>query len=234
QVFLSHSGACSRRRALELIKAGKVKVGGKVETEPSYQINPGGETVYLDGKKISLKEKIYILLNKPKGVTTTKKDPFAETTVMDLLPAAYKHLFPVGRLDKDSTGLLILTNDGDLSYKLTHPAFGVDKVYVAKLDKELSELHRNQLQRGVMLEGVVTSPCKVTRAGDGKIKIIIHEGRKRQIKKMLALFKYRVLALERVALGNLGLGDLALGEWREISDDELAQLSKIIRVKKDK
>ncbi|MDD5005307.1 MAG: pseudouridine synthase [Candidatus Omnitrophica bacterium] len=232
QVFLSHSGVCSRRKALELVMSGKVRVNNEIITEPSCQIDPAADIVCLNGKKIFLKEKIHILLNKPKGVTTTKKDPFAEITVIDLLPAQYKHLFPVGRLDKDSTGLLILTNDGDLSYKLTHPAFGIDKVYVAELDKALSEDHRNKLQKGVMLDSELTSLCKITKINERKIKIIIHEGRKRQIKRMLALFKYRVLDLERITLGNLNLGDLPRGQWRKISDNELLQLRKLIKENK--
>lgn len=210
--------------ALELIKAGKVKVNGIIAREPSCQVEPATDSVYLDNKRIFLKEKVYLLLNKPKGVTTTKKDRFAAKTVIDLLPHKYKHLFPVGRLDKDSTGLLILTNDGDLSYKLTHPAFGVDKIYIAELDRALDENHKNQLQKGVRLDGILTSTCKIFRLNGRKIKITIHEGRKRQIRRMFALFKYRVLDLQRVTLGNLSLGNLATGSWRKLTHKEVAEL----------
>lgn len=226
QVFLSHSGACSRRKALELIKAGKVKVNGSLVIEPSCPIDSTKDIVYLNDKRVLLKEKIYILLNKPRDVTSTRKDPFAKKTVMDLLPAEFSHLFPVGRLDKDTTGLLILTNDGDLSYKLTHPAFSIDKVYVVKLDRPLMEKHRDQIQKGVRIDDEPTSPCKIIKLEDRELKIIIHEGRKRQIKKMFSLFKYKTVELKRVALGNLGLGGLALGHWRRISDIELLNLKR--------
>lgn len=224
QVFLSHSGICSRRRALELVQSGKVKVNGLVTKEPSRSINPDKDIVILDNRRVFLKEEIYILLNKPAGITTTKKDRFAKKTVMDLLPLEYKHLFPVGRLDKDTTGLLILTNDGDFSYRLTHPSFSIDKVYVVSLDKKLAENHRRQLQSGVKLDGNLTAPCKIAYLGEKQVKIIIHEGRKRQIKRMFALLEYKVSDLKRVSLGSLSLGDLPIGHWRRISDEELSRL----------
>ena len=232
QVFLSHSGVCSRRKALELIKSGKIKVNYSVVTEPSRQIESSKDIVHLKDKRIFLKEKIYILLNKPKGVTTTKEDRFAKRTVMDLLPNKYKHLFPVGRLDKDTTGLLLLTNDGDLSYKLTHPSFIIDKVYTATLNKALVEDHRNRLQKGVRLDNKLTSPCKIIKLNERKVEITIHEGRKRQIKRMFALFDYGTVELKRESLGNLHIGNLAIGKWREISDRELLQLRKILQLNK--
>ena len=228
QVFLSHSGVCSRRRALELIQSGQVTVNGSVIREPSHPVDPRKDTVVFAKRRISLKEKIYILLNKPKGVTTTKKDRFAERTVMDILPAGYKHLFPVGRLDKDTEGLLIMTNDGDFSYKLTHPSFAINKVYVAKLDRGLADDHRIRLESGVKLEDGLTAPCRITNLTEKEVKITIHEGRKRQIRRMFALFKYRVSGLKRVSVGSLDLGDLSAGRWREISDKELRELNLLI------
>ncbi len=229
QVYLSHSGICSRRRALQLVMSGKVKVNDTVITEPSYQIKLEKDIVLLEGKEVSLKQKAYILLNKPLGVTTTKEDRFAKKTVMDLLPKEYKHLFPVGRLDKNTTGLLILTNDGDFAYKLSHPSFRIDKVYIATLDRALSEQHRKQLQKGVNLDDGKTSPCKVVLLKNKKINITIHEGRKRQIKRMVALFRYQIKDLTRVSLGNLSLGNLPMGHWREITSHELTKLRNILK-----
>jgi pseudouridine synthase len=199
-------------------------VNGSVVREPSHPVDPCKDTVVFEKRRMSLKEKIYILLNKPKGVTTTKKDRFAQRTVMDILPAGYKHLFPVGRLDKDTEGLLIMTNDGDFSYKLTHPSFAINKVYVAKLDRDLSPDHRIRLEAGVSLDDELTAPCQIVNLGEKEVKITIHEGRKRQIRRMFALFRYKVAGLKRVSVGSLNLGDLPVGRWREISDKELAEL----------
>lgn len=229
QVFLSHSGVCSRRRALELVQSGRVRVNGLVIREPSHAIDGDKDTVTLNNQRVSLKEKQYILINKPKGVTTTKKDHFAEKTIMDILPEKFRHLFPVGRLDRDTTGLLILTNDGDFSYGLTHPSFNIDKVYLAVLDKPLSEGHRKQLQNGVEIDNELTAPCKISILEDKKAEITIHEGRKRQVRKMFALLGYRVLDLRRVRFGNLSLGDLKIGHWRKISEEELAKLKSAIK-----
>lgn len=228
QVFLSHSGVCSRRRALELVKFGKVKVNGSIVAEPSYQVEPSKDSVYLNNKKVFLKEKVYILLNKPRGVTTTKKDYFAEKTVMDLLPPEYKYLNPVGRLDKDTTGLLMLTNDGDLAHQLSHPSFSIDRVYIVHLDKELNENHRKMLEKGIDLDGELTFPCKIIPIGDKKIKVIIHQGRKRQIRRMFIELRYRVAGLERIGFGSLDMGSLALGSWRKVSYQELVNLKEII------
>lgn len=228
QVFLSHSGACSRRKALELVKSGKVKVNGSIVIEPSYPIDSSKDSVCLNNKKVFLKEKVYILLNKPRGVTTTKKDYFAEKTVMDLLPSEYKHLNPVGRLDKDTTGLLMLTNDGDLAYKLSHPSFSIDRIYIVYLDKELNENHRKILEKGIDLDGELAFPCKIIPIGNKKIKVIIHQGRKRQIRRMFIELRYKVAGLERIGFGSLDLGSLALGSWRKVSYQELVNLKETI------
>lgn len=227
-LFVSHSGLCSRRKAFELIKAGKIKVNGSVEKEPSYRIHPDKDKVFYNGKRISLKEYCYILLHKPKGVTSTKKDHFAEKTVMDLLPQKYKGLWPVGRLDKDTTGLLLCTNDGDLSYRLTHPRFRTPKVYIACLDRPLQSGHKTLLERGVALEDGKTAPCSMSFVKPKKIKVTIHEGRKRQIKRMFALFGYEVKDLKRIAVGPLTLGSLPEGQWRTLFDSEIAELKKDI------
>jgi len=229
QVFLSHSGVCSRRKAFELVQSGEVKVNNSIIKEPSYQINPSKDIVEIEGKRINLKEKTYIILNKPRGVTTTKKDRFANKTVMDLLPAQFQHLFPVGRLDRETTGLLILTNDGDLSYKLMHPAFEIDKVYIANIDRPLLKEHKIKLQNGVLIDGELTSPCGIVELKDKKIKIILHEGRKRQIRRMFEKFKYRVISLERISFGNLSIGNLNEGKWRRISFGELTKLKNIVK-----
>ncbi|MFH1621553.1 MAG: pseudouridine synthase [Candidatus Omnitrophota bacterium] len=227
QVFLSNSGLCSRRKAFDLVQSGKVKVNDYIIKEPSYSIDQSRDIVEVDGQRVNLKEKTYIILNKPRGVTTTKKDPFATKTVMDLLPDQYQHLFPVGRLDKETTGLLILTNDGDLSHKLTHPSFEIDKVYIAKLDRPLNKDHKIKLQKGVLIEGEKTSPCKIVELNNKNIKIIIHEGKKRQIRKMLEIFKYKAISLERISFGCLNIGNLAIGKWRQISNGGLIKLKNI-------
>lgn len=225
-LFVSHSGICSRRKALELIKAGKIKVNGSIEKEPSYRLHPERDSVFYNAKRIFLKQCSYILLHKPKGVTSTKKDRFAEKTVMDLLPQKYKGLWPVGRLDKDTTGLLLCTNDGDLSYRLTHPRFRTPKVYIACLDRPLQSGHKTLLERGVALEDGKTAPCSMSLIAPKKIKIILHEGRKRQIKRMFALFGYVIDDLKRIAVGPLTLGSLPEGQWRTLFDSEIAELKK--------
>lgn len=230
-LFVSHSGLCSRRKALELIKAGKISVNGSVEKEPSSRIQPEKDTVVYNAKRISLQRYRYLLLHKPRGVTSTKKDRFAEKTVMDLLPQKYKGVWPVGRLDKDTTGLLLCTNDGDVSYRLTHPRFGVNKVYIAELDKPLQNGHKILLERGVDLEDGKTAPCLMSLVRPNKIKITLHEGRKRQLKRMFQLFGYEVKGLKRIAVGPLMLGDLPEGQWRPLFDSEITQLKKSVHTR---
>jgi len=147
QIFLSHSGCCSRRRALQLIKAGCVRVNNLPISEPSFEINPERDDVTLNRKKIILPEKTYLVLNKPAGFVVTKKDRFADRTIMELLPNKFKHLNPVGRLDKNTTGILLFTNDGNLAFRLTHPRFHITKTYIVNLDRKLQDEDKNLLEK---------------------------------------------------------------------------------------
>ena len=224
QLFLSRGGVCSRRKASELIKKGCVKVNGVVIYEPSYWVNSSLDKVLLNDKRIVPKRYEYILLNKPPGVTTTKRDRFARRTVLNLVPKKLKHLNPVGRLDKDSSGLLLLTNDGELAYRLTHPRFKINKVYRVILDKVLLDKDRRALEQGVLLEERVSAPCRLKYLKHKEVELTLHEGRKRQIKRMFAKLGYRVISLERVKEGVLSLGNLRRGGWRHLSKYEVEKL----------
>lgn len=226
QVFLAHSGLCSRRRASEWIRAGRCRVNGKEALEPSYPLDPHQDKVLLDGKKIALKKKIYILLNKPRGVVTTRRDRFAGKTVLDILPEEFRYLYPVGRLDKNTTGLLLLTNDGELTYRLTHPRFGIDKLYRVVLDRSLGKSDLRDLEKGVFIDGVSTAPCKIRCQDTTTVEITLHEGRKRQVKRMFSAQGYKVMELSRLKEAHLGLGDLKLGQWRFLSRGEIESLHR--------
>lgn len=229
QVFLSHSRVCSRRKALVLIKEARVTVNGKIVDEPSYEVN-SSDQVYLGDKKIHLKENSYLVLNKPRGAVTTLQDKHAQYTVKDLLPAEYKHLYPVGRLDKESEGLLLCTNDGDLAFRLGHPSFKVDKVYFVEISGCLNKKDILALEKGVVIEGRRTHPAKIkmvySKPNTSGFNITIHEGRKRQIRLMLDSVGYPVRSLKRIQYGPLRLDSLAPGKWRLLSKEELSLLFK--------
>ena len=231
QVFLSRNGVCSRRKAFDLVLGGRVSVNGQQVVEPSTPVDPAKDRVCVDDKVVAAKAYTYILFNKPQGCVTTREDRFAEKTVFDLLPSEFRHLVPVGRLDKDTEGLLLLTNDGDLTYRLTHPSFDIDKTYRVKITGTLEPQDRHALERGVVIEGRRTAPAKIQdarRAGDGtEFTLTIHEGRKRQVRLMVAHVGKKVIYLQRVAQGPLRLGDLKLGHWRELKNQEIQMLHKI-------
>jgi 23S rRNA pseudouridine2605 synthase len=266
QVFLSHAGVASRRKALDLIKSGHVIVNHKKVCEPSYPVQKS-DVIAFDNKRLVLLEEVYLLLNKPKGVVTTASDPFAEKTIMDLLPKNFAHLHPVGRLDKDTTGLLLLTNDGALAHCLSHPSFEVEKTYLVCLDKSLTQDDWRKLEKGILIhsatfklhplgwskntrsrvspsskprpfrpgvEGLIdeerTSRCRIKNAGPYLYEVVIHEGRKRQIRRMFAALRYRVKELSRIKHGSLVLGDLKPGAWRLLAKDEIARLKKEIKI----
>jgi len=225
QVFLSKSGVCSRRSAVDIIRSGKARVNNRKILEPSFNIDTAKDIVFLNDKKISLKEEIYIMLNKPRGVTTTKKDRFAKRTVMDLLPPRMSHLNPVGRLDKDTTGLLLLTNNGDLINRLTHPRYNIEKLYEARLDARLKDADWAVLERGIDLDGERTAPCRIQLREKSNLEIVLHEGKKRQIRRMFSKMGYKVLDLKRSKEGSLALAGLGEGRWRALTEKELRELS---------
>ena len=220
QVFLSKAGVSSRRAARDTITSGKIRVNGRKVLEPSFKIDPEKDSVLLNNKKIIPRKKIYILLHKPKGVTTTKKDLHAPKIVMDLLPREHRHLNPVGRLDKDTTGLILLTNDGDLINRLTHPRFEIEKVYIVKLDRGLNQQDASRLEKGVMLDGKRTLPCRIKSRNRTSLEMILREGRKRQIRRMFLKLGYKVMALKRIKEGELYLGSLPEGKWRFLTREE--------------
>ncbi len=231
QKFLARAGIASRRAAEELIQRGLVLVNGSA-VELGTKVDPERDVVTYRGRVVQLaQEKLYLMLNKPTGVVTTASDPQGRSTVLDLLPEYPERLFPVGRLDLETTGLLILTNDGDFAYALTHPKFKVDKCYRATVQGLVQESELQQLQSGIMLDDGVTAPAAARILASGTVQttleITIHEGRKRQVRRMCAAVGHPVLALERVQLGSLRLGNLPTGEARELTIREVANLRQI-------
>lgn len=235
QKYLAEAGVASRRKAEELIAQGKVKVNGKVVTEMGMKIDPAkDEVTYLD-KKVTTKDTkmVYIMLYKPEGYVTTAKEQFGRPAVMDLVKGVKERIFPVGRLDYDTSGLLLLTNDGDLTYKLTHPKHDVDKTYIAKLYGIPDEGALQKFRRGVVIDGKRTKPAKIQiidKDKDGRFctaEIIIHEGRNRQVRKMCEAIKHPVAQLKRVATGELKLGDLQKGKYRHLTEKEIKYLKKL-------
>ena len=235
QKYLADAGVASRRKAEELIAQGKVKVNGEVVTEMGCKIDPKKDEVTFLDKKIDTKETkmVYIMLNKPVGYVTTAKEQFGRPAVVDLVKGVNARIFPVGRLDYDTSGLLLLTNDGDLTYKLTHPKHDVDKTYIAKLYGIPDEGALQKFRRGVTIDGVRTKPAKIQiieKDKDGRFcaaEIIIHEGRNRQVRKMCEAIKHPVMQLQRVATGDLKLGSLEKGKYRHLTEKEVKYLKKL-------
>jgi len=225
QVFLSHNGICSRRKAFDLVVDGSVSVNGKKVREPSHMVDGRVDKIEVDGRPVKSKEYEYVLLNKPAGVVTTKQDRHAKKTVFDLLPKEYRHLSPVGRLDKDTEGLLLLTNDGDLAYRLTHPKFNVRKIYFVEVKGLLSPENKKKLEKGIIIEDKKTSPAKIRNLIRSKEKteflMTIHEGRKRQIRLMLGKVGHKVSYLKRIKQGSLSLGNLKIGDWKVLYPREI-------------
>jgi len=225
--MLAAAGVCSRRRAETFILEGRVTVNGQVVTLLGTQVDPAHDVVMVDGALVSLTTRRTFLLNKPAGYITTCEDPHARDTVMRLAPRI-PGLHPIGRLDKDTTGLLLLTNDGDLTFALTHPKHHVEKTYLARVTGVPVENSLDALRQGVVLGDGMTSPADVrlagANAGEGLVEITIHEGRKRQVRRMLSLVGHPVVTLTRLRVGPLALGDLPEGVWRELTAEEIGTL----------
>lgn len=225
--YIANCAYCSRRHAELLIAAGRVQVDGRAVREKGTVIRPGVDRVVINGDEIVPPPRMTIALNKPAGYITSTHDTHERLTVMDLLPRRMRQfgVFPVGRLDLDTEGLLILTNDGDLAHRLAHPRHACEKEYRVVIAGRLSDAGRRRLEQGIELDGRKTAPARVggLRRGDGKtvFRIAVHEGRKRQIRCMAQALGHEVLALERIRIGGLELGDLARGAWRELEPAEI-------------
>jgi 23S rRNA pseudouridine2605 synthase len=220
--YLAHSGVASRRAAEELISAGRVRVGGEVVTDPARDVGEGSG-VEVDGRLVAPEPREVWALNKPAGVVSTAREPGRRRAVTDLIESE-RRLYPVGRLDVDSTGLIVLTNDGELANRLTHPRYGVPKTYRVSLAQPAGEREIEELRAGVRLDDGPTAPAEVERRGERELEITIREGRKRQLRRMAEAVGNRVEALARIRIGPLELGDLGLGEARRLSDDEVDSL----------
>ncbi|MEW5894258.1 MAG: pseudouridine synthase [Candidatus Omnitrophota bacterium] len=230
QVFLSRNGICSRREALSIVQSGLVMVNGKVVSEPSFPVDPETDQIRYRGKIVGPKPSEYVMLHKPSGYVTTKEDAFARKKVIDLLPPSLQHLNPVGRLDKETEGLLLLTNDGALLQRLTHPKFDVGKEYFVRVKGCLEPHEQKQLEKGVTIEGKKTSPAQISNLQcDGRVTdfhIVIHEGWNRQIRKMCDSLGHEVRYLKRLRHGPVKLGNMPKGSWRRLTKIEIENLKK--------
>lgn len=232
QKFLANQGVCSRRKAEEYITNGAVKVNGKVVTELGTKINPETDEIIFNGKKIesqSNTSKVYILLNKPIGYVTTTKDQFNRDTVLDLVKVKEK-ILPVGRLDMYTSGAIILTNDGDFIYKVTHPKYEIEKTYNVTVKGIVTNEDISKLESGVKIEDYISGKAKVRilkidkEKDISRIEITIHEGKNREVRKMCNAIRKKVLALHRSKIENIGVKDLKLGEWRYLTQKEVDAL----------
>ena len=229
QKYLADCGIASRRKCEQYIQQGKVQVNGKVVTELGTKINPKKDKVKFENREITENRKmVYILLNKPIGYVTTVDDQFNRDTVLDLVKVK-ERIVPVGRLDMYTSGALILTNDGDFVYKVTHPKHEIEKTYTVTLKDIIQNDEVEKLRKGVQIEDYTTKPAKVKilkivqEKNISRLEIIIHEGKNRQVRKMCEAIGKKVLALHRSKIGKIGVKDLKLGEWRYLTEKEIQQ-----------
>jgi 23S rRNA pseudouridine2605 synthase len=222
--FLAHAGVASRRAAEVIVREGRVRVGEEVVTDPARDVD-GTEPVTVNGKRVSVAdERVVWMVHKPRGVVSTAKDTHGRPTVVAMVKAPGVRLYPVGRLDAETTGLILLTDDGDLANRLTHPRYEVPKTYVATVDGFVGERELRALRDGVELEDGPTLPAEVRQVATGVLQITLREGRKRQVRRMCAAVGHPAHALQRVAFGPLRLGDLQEGRVRRLSPAEVQRL----------
>lgn len=230
QKVLSKAGITSRRKAEKLILEGKIKVNHQVVSKLGIKVDPEKDEILVDHKKLSLEKKVYLLLYKPKNYITTLSDNFKRPTVMDLIKDIKERVYPIGRLDYDTAGILLLTNNGDFSYQLTHPKFKVEKTYLVKFKNFVLDEKIKSLRRGVNLNDGLTLPTKVKvlqkKETHTWISITLTEGRNRQIKRMGEAIGHKVTSLKRIAYGCLRLGNLKEGQYRELTSTEISKLLK--------
>lgn len=230
QKYMAEAGIASRRKAEELILEGKVKVNGKIVDELGIKIVPNKDIVEYNGKKAVLeKEYVYILLNKPIGYVTTVKDQFNRDSILDLVKTN-KRIVPVGRLDMYTSGAIILTNDGDFVYKVTHPKHEIEKTYTVTIKGIVKNNEVEELKKGVKIEDYITKPAKVKilktdeEKNISRLEITIHEGKNRQVRKMCEAIEHKVLALHRSKIAGIGVKDLELGKWRYLTKNEVTKI----------
>ena len=230
QKVLAQAGLGSRRVSEDLIERGRVRVNGE-RAVLGRRVDPETDVIEVDGAQIGVKAGlVHVLLNKPRGVVTTASDPQGRPTVVELVPSDTR-LFPVGRLDVDTEGLLLLTNDGDLTHRLTHPSFGVEKEYLAEVEGVPSRGAIRRLREGVELEDGLTAPAKVSQVSDTVLRLTIHEGRNRQVRRMCEAVGHPVVRLVRTRIGPLAERSLAPGAWRALTQDEVRALERAVAQK---
>ncbi|MEC9490998.1 MAG: pseudouridine synthase [Halanaerobiales bacterium] len=232
QKVMAHAGVASRRKSEEIIAEGRVKVNGEIVEEMGFKVDPEQDEIVVDGEVIREEKKRYILLNKPEGYITTVSDPEGRPTVMDLIPDLKQRLYPAGRLDYDSSGLLLMTNDGDLTYKLTHPKKEVDKKYRVLVQGKLSQEDFEKFEAGMIIDGQKTAPAKISNVNykdeQTQFEIVIHEGRNRQVRRMVKIAGFSVISLKRIAFAFLTLKGVKEGEFRYLSNQEVDKLKNIL------
>ncbi|MGB7604389.1 MAG: pseudouridine synthase [Lutisporaceae bacterium] len=232
QKIMAELGVASRRKCEELILQGKVKVNAVVVKELGVKADKLKDIIEVEGRALNNQtNKIYLMLNKPAGYITSTKDQFNRPAVLDLISEVKERIFPIGRLDFDTEGLLILTNDGDLTYKITHPSHNIDKTYRALVVGKIEQSDIDTFTQGIVIDGFKTSPAKLElleiKNNNSLVDITIHEGRNRQVRKMCDAVNHGVIMLKRISIGKLKLGDLMKGHWRYLNEEEVKYLYSI-------